>query len=161
MSKNATLESLIELLDGEETELGYSLNAEMIEISDENYLKLVTTDYEDFPIIGRIESISKDDAEARIIFQSVLFSASELNKVQKAEINQEFLTINTILPLSALSLVNGQYVIYGELSASSKDDNIILEVETLMTNLLDVLDDVIERVNLLGDYDPDQATKEI
>jgi len=161
MSKNATLEGLVELLDCEETTLGYSLNAELVEISDENYIKIVTTDYEDFPIVGRIESISRDDENARIIFQSVLFSATELNQAQKNEINQEFLTMNTILPLSALSLVNGKYVIYGELSASSKSDNIILEVETLMTNLLDVLDDVIERVNLLGDYDPDEATKEI
>ena len=161
MSANATLESLVELLDGEESTLGYRFGAEIVEISEEYYIKVTTEDYEDFPIVGRIEGISKDDKDARIIFHSVLFDSNELNKVQKNEINQEFLTINTILPLSALSLVNGKYVIYGELSASSKTDNIILEVETLMTNLLDVLDDVIERVNLLGDYNPESAIEEM
>ena len=101
MSQNATLKSLIELLDCEETTLGYRLSAEPLEIpdSDDEYIKVVSEDHEDFPIIGRIEGISKDDKNARIIFHAVLFSADELNKTQTNEINAEFLTINTILPL--------------------------------------------------------------
>jgi len=150
----------VELLDGEETKLGYRFSAELLDTSDEVYVKVVAQDYEDFPIIGRVTSLSKDDESARIIFSSVLFEASELNIFQKNEINEEFLILNTILDLSGLSLVNGKYVIYGELSATSEDKDIVLEVETLLANYLDVLDNVIERVNLLGDYDPKLAIEE-
>ena len=76
-------------------------------------------------VINAIEKISEDDENARIIFQSTLFEQKDLSKSQINEINEEFMRMNPILNLSALALVNESYVIYGELSASSTEDNII------------------------------------
>lgn len=161
MSEIQTLESLQDTLDGVLTPAGLRLEAEPIDIEGETYLKITSLDHEEFPFIARIDKIENQPEKSRIVFQSVIFDSSELNKAQKNDINAEFLTMNTILPLSAISLVNGKYVIYGELSASSLEDNIILEVDTLLLNLLDVLEDVLERVDLLNDYDPDADLPEV
>ena len=161
MSEIQTLESLQDTLDGVLTPAGLRLEAEPIDIEGETYLKVTSLDHEEFPFIARIDKIENQPEKSRIVFQSVIFDSSELNKAQRNDINAEFLTMNTILPLSAISLVNGKYVIYGELSASSLEDNIVLEVDTLLLNLLDVLEDVLERVDLLNDYDPEADLPEV
>jgi uncharacterized protein YjfI (DUF2170 family) len=161
MSQVQTLDSLHEMLEGVETPNGLLLKTEYVDIQDETYLRITSHDHEEFPFIARIDSIDNMESSARIVIQTVLFDSSDLNKTQRNEINAEFLTLNTILPLSATSLVNGKYVIYGELSASSIEENIILEIDTLLSNLLDVLENVIERVNLLGDYNPEADLPEM
>ncbi len=161
MSKVQTLESLEEILDGIQTPAGLVLDASPIDIEGETYLKIISQDHEEFPFIARIDKIDNQPESSRIVIQSVIFDSFELNKAQRNDLNAEFLTMNTILPLSAISLVNGKYVVYGELSASSIEDNIILEVDTLLLNLLDILEDVLERVVLLKDYDPEADLPEM
>lgn len=153
--KELTLENLVTILDSIESD--YQLESEIVEIDEENYVKVVSRDLEDFPIIARIEKITEEDENARIIFQSTLFNKKELSKTQINEINEEFLRMNPILNLSALGLVGDSYVIYGELSASSTDENILLEVDSLIFNLLEVLENIVERIELLSDYEPENG----
>ena len=93
-----------------------------------------------------------ESKNSRIIFQVNLFNEKELNKAQQNELNKEFLTANSIIDLSSVSIANGVYILFGELSATSSDEDILIEVDTLLNNLLNVLDDLLERVENLGDY---------
>jgi uncharacterized protein YjfI (DUF2170 family) len=152
MSKLVTLNSLKELLDGEQTESGYRLTSEIDEISEEEYLKVVAVDHEDYPVIARVENFDTKKKNSRIIFQINLFNIDELNKAQENELNKEFLTVNSIMDLSSVSIANGVYILFGELSATSSEEDILIEIDTLLNNLMNILDDLLERVENLGDY---------
>lgn len=152
MSETKTLDYLKELLDGEITESGYKLNGDFSEVSGEDYLKIIAVDYEKYPVMARVEHFEGQKKNSRIIFQVNLFNEKELNKAQQNELNKEFLTANSIIDLSSVSIANGVYILFGELSATSSDEDILIEIDTLLNNLLNVLDDLLERVENLGDY---------
>lgn len=152
MSETKTLDYLKDLLDGEITDTGYKLNCSFSEVSGEDYLKIIAVDYEKYPVMARVEHFEGQKKKARIIFQVNLFNEKELNKAQQNELNKEFLTANSIIDLSSVSISNGVYILFGELSATSSDEDILIEVDTLLNNLMRVLDDLIERVENLGDY---------
>ncbi len=152
MSKTKTLDDVKELLNGEITDSGYKLNCDFSEVSGEDCLKIIAVDYEKYPVIARIEDFEGQNKNSRIIFQVNLFNEKELNKAQQNELNKEFLTVNSIIDLSSVSIANGVYILFGELSATSSEEDILIEVDTLLNNLLNVLDDLLERVENLGDY---------
>lgn len=152
MSELVTLDNLKEILNGEQTESGYKLNCQFSEVSGEDYLKVIVVDHENFPVIARVENFEGGKKKSRIIFQVNLFQISELNKAQQNELNKEFLTANSQIDLSSVSISNGVYILFGELSATSSENDILIEVDTLLNNLMNILDDLLERVEILGDY---------
>lgn len=152
MSETKTLDYLKELLNGEITDSGYKLDCDFLEVSGEDYLKIVAVDYEKYPVMARVENFECQKKNSRIMFQVNLFNENELNKAQQNELNKEFLTVNSIIDLSSVSIANGVYILFGELSATSNDEDILIEIDTLLNNLMNALDDLLERVENLGDY---------
>lgn len=152
MSEIKTLDYLKELLNGEITDSGYKLDCDFLEVSGEDYLKIVAVDYEKYPVMARVENFECQKKNSRIMFQVNLFNENELNKAQQNELNKEFLTVNSIIDLSSVSIANGVYILFGELSATSNDEDILIEIDTLLNNLMNALDDLLERVENLGDY---------
>ena len=78
----------------------------------------------------------------QIIVESLLFSASEVK--DKAALDHEILSSHMVFPLTTvgISTIGGDeyYTAFGALSAQSKSESIIIEVETLFQNVASFLD---------------------
>lgn len=78
----------------------------------------------------------------QVIVEAPLFPASEVNDA--VALNDMILRTHNILPLSSIYLKNidnaDYYVAFGALSAESKDEVMIEEVETLFSNVDEFLD---------------------
>lgn len=73
----------------------------------------------------------------QVLVESLLFTANQVT--DKALINQAILESHWMFPLTAVGVKNGPlgecYFAYGALSAASHKDDLILEVDTLFTNV--------------------------
>lgn len=79
----------------------------------------------------------------QIVAESVLWEVSDVNDV--AKFNECVLLTHKYFPLSTISLekkdeVPAYYNMFGALSSSSSVDNIVLELETLASNVLNAVD---------------------
>ncbi|WP_414828072.1 DUF2170 family protein [Alteromonas sp. H39] len=78
----------------------------------------------------------------QILVESLLFSASQV--ADKAALDHEILSTHMVFPLTTvgISTINGEeyYTAFGALSAHSKAESIIIEVETLFQNVASFLD---------------------
>lgn len=79
---------------------------------------------------------------AQIVVQSVLFEKGLVKDT--AGLNDEILKTHSVFPLTSvgLTVIGGDeyYVAFGALSASSKEESIVIEVETLFDNVEGFLD---------------------
>lgn len=78
----------------------------------------------------------------QILVESLLFSASQVN--DKAALDHEILSTHMVFPLTTVGISNisGEeyYTAFGALSAQSKAESIVIEVETLFQNVASFLD---------------------
>ncbi|WP_218311951.1 DUF2170 family protein [Alteromonas antoniana] len=78
----------------------------------------------------------------QILVESLLFSSTQV--ADKAALDHEILSTHMVFPLTTvgISTINGEeyYTAFGALSAHSKAESIIIEVETLFQNVASFLD---------------------
>lgn len=78
----------------------------------------------------------------QILVESLLFPASEVK--DKAALDHEILSTHMVFPLTTvgISTIGGEqyYTAFGALSAQSKPESIVIEVETLFQNVASFLD---------------------
>jgi len=78
----------------------------------------------------------------QLIVESILFDKSNVNDV--AGLNDEILKTHQVFPLTTVAITNieGQeyYMAFGALSSQSKEESVIIEVETLFDNVAGFLD---------------------
>ena len=96
-------------------------------------VQILVEDREELPIF-----ISNTDGE--ILCMSYLFKAEELKSDVTAEIDSAMLSMNIAMPLSSFGKIDGQYVVFGSLSAKSDIDTLVHEIEILSDNTLEAID---------------------
>ena len=96
-------------------------------------LQIVVEDREELPIFV---SASED----QILCIAYLFKEDEVQNGEITEMNNAMLTANITIPLSSFAKIDGQYVIYGALSAKSDLDEIVHEIEILSSNTLEAIE---------------------
>lgn len=78
----------------------------------------------------------------QIIVESLLFAAEQV--ADKAALDHEILSTHMLFPLTTvgISSINGEeyYTAFGALSAQSKQESVVIEVETLFQNVASFLD---------------------
>lgn len=78
----------------------------------------------------------------QILVESLLFPASEV--ADRAALNHDILSTHMVFPLTTvgISTINDEeyYTAFGALSAQSKPESIVIEVETLFQNVASFLD---------------------
>ena len=78
----------------------------------------------------------------QILVESLLFAASQVK--DKAALDHEILSTHMVFPLTTvgISTINGEeyYTAFGALSAQSKKESVVIEVETLFQNVASFLD---------------------
>ena len=78
----------------------------------------------------------------QILVESLLFPASEVK--DKAALDHEILSTHMVFPLTTVGISNiggdEYYTAFGALSAQSKAESIVIEVETLFQNVASFLD---------------------
>jgi len=78
----------------------------------------------------------------QILVETLLFASSEVK--DKAALDHEILTTHMLFPLTTvgISTISDEeyYVAFGALSAQSKSESIVIEVETLFQNVASFLD---------------------
>lgn len=108
---------------------------------DDNY---VVTQAEDCLLIANQDGIDAWLAISgeQILVESLLFSVDEVQDT--AAINEEILRTHMLFPLTTIGISNaagGQYyTAFGSLSAQSKAESIVIEVESLFQNVEAFLD---------------------
>ncbi|WP_428242877.1 DUF2170 family protein [Gynuella sp.] len=74
---------------------------------------------------------------AQIIVESILFAKKQVKNT--AALNEEILKTHQIFPLTTIgiSTIDGEeyYTCFGSLSSQSKEESIVIEVETLFDNI--------------------------
>lgn len=93
-----------------------------------------------FPIVVAVNG-------STIVASTVLFATDEVQGETKARLQEVMLGMNPVVPLSAFGILGGNYVLYGELSALSKFETIVVELQTLSQNVVEALTVVSEVVS--------------
>ncbi len=79
---------------------------------------------------------------AQIVIESILFAKNQVSDT--AGLNEEILKTHQMFPLTTIGItvVENQeyYVSFGALSSQSKEESIIIEIETLFNNVAGFLD---------------------
>ena len=79
---------------------------------------------------------------AQIIVESILFAKSQVSNTEA--LNEEILKTHQVFPLTTIGItpIDGEdyYIAFGALSSQSKEESIIIEVETLFDNVAGFLD---------------------
>lgn len=115
-------------------------------------LESLLKEYDDFVVTreeGCLLIANQDGIDAwlaisgeQILVESLLFSSTQV--ADKAALDHEILSTHMVFPLTTvgISTINGEeyYTAFGALSAHSKAESIIIEVETLFQNVVSFLD---------------------
>lgn len=117
---------------GEETFEGHSFNCLPIQ-GEREVLQVLVSDWEDMPIYITI-------TDTQILCIGYLCKKDEILDNKKAELNELLLELNVAMPLSAFSLVDDYYVIFGALATTSSDEDIYKELITLAANAYDAIE---------------------
>lgn len=129
--------SLSEALSHTEEMQNGSLQLELVD----DCIIATMVEHGDLPVVI---SISSD----QMLMEASLFPVSAIDDVNA--LNEEFLRSHKYLPLStvAIETIHGEdhYVLFGALSASSTLENVMLELHTLATNVLNVADACEEHI---------------
>jgi len=79
---------------------------------------------------------------AQIVVESILFASSSVADV--AGLNEQILKTHQVFPLTTIGITSVEnedyYMAFGALSSQSKEESIIIEVETLFDNVAAFLD---------------------
>ena len=79
---------------------------------------------------------------AQIVVESILFAKSQVKDT--AALNDEILKTHQIFPLTTIGITSVEaeeyYVSFGSLSSQSKEESVMIEVETLFDNVTGFLD---------------------
>lgn len=79
---------------------------------------------------------------AQIIVESILFAKKQVKDV--AGLNEEILKTHQVFPLTTIGVTTiddeEYYIAFGALSSQSKEESIVVEVETLFDNVAGFLD---------------------
>ncbi|MCJ8338185.1 MAG: YjfI family protein [Pseudomonadales bacterium] len=79
---------------------------------------------------------------AQIVVESILFASSSVADV--AGLNEQILKTHQVFPLTTIGITRVEnedyYMAFGALSSQSKEESIIIEVETLFDNVAAFLD---------------------
>lgn len=100
---------------------------------EQDVLQVLVSELDALPIYMTI-------TENQILCISYLCRKDEINPDQLGELNQLLLELNVAVPLSAFSIVDNYYVIFGALATSSSNDDICKELITLAANSYDALE---------------------
>lgn len=138
MSDNK-LNEVVNALEGATTSDGLAITVEIIDAPG-HVLKVTVETREEFPIILDVN----DDQILAIVN---LWDASEVKEGAEAEMMSTMLSMNIALPLSAFGKTGSQYQLFGALSADSKLEVIVQEVDVLSSNLEAVLEAFVEYLN--------------
>lgn len=109
LSQNTTHDFLAEVKD------------DIVVITDKNELAL--------PV-----ALSLNELTGVILVQSAIIPVAVIPESERAILNFAILESNINTPLSSVGILNGVYVMFGELSANSSDADLLLEIETLVEN---------------------------
>jgi uncharacterized protein YjfI (DUF2170 family) len=78
----------------------------------------------------------------QIVVESILFDKGNVKNV--ADLNEEILKTHQLFPLTTVAITNIEdqeyYMAFGALSSQSKEESIVIEVETLFNNVAGFLD---------------------
>lgn len=78
--------------------------------------------------------------ETQILCLAYLFDEKEIQAARLPELHESMLRISVPMPLSALGKVGEHYVVYGALSPTSSESDIMQELVTLADNAIDLLE---------------------
>jgi len=123
--------SLFEALTGTEAVQSGDIQVQLTD----DCLVATMTEQGDLPVVISV-------AREQMLMEAVLFPVASVKDA--TALNEEFLRSHKYLPLSTVAIerINNEdhYVLFGALSASSSLDNVLLELHTLATNVLNVAD---------------------
>jgi uncharacterized protein YjfI (DUF2170 family) len=105
------------------------------ELLGESVLKITSPNMEDFPILMSVSGQA-------LICQTSVIAVSEIPSGKSAEFNSAILQANPQMPLSNVAIDGDSYVIFGELSADSKFESILTEIEILRLNTIEFMESV-------------------
>jgi len=78
----------------------------------------------------------------QIVVESILFDKGNVKDV--AKLNEEILKTHQVFPLTTVAITNVDsqeyYMAFGALSSQSKEESVVIEVETLFDNVAGFLD---------------------
>jgi|GEM_PF-228587 len=96
-------------------------------------IQAVMQDVDEFPVMITV-------GEEQILAIVNLWTVDEIKEGKKDGLNEYLLRLNMPVPLSAFSIINDQYVLYGALSVNSKISEIVEEISTLTNNVIEALE---------------------
>jgi len=96
-------------------------------------VRAVMQDVDEFPVMITV-------GEEQILAIVNLWTVDEIKDGKKDALNEYLLRLNMPVPLSAFSIINDQYVLYGALSVNSNITEIVEEISTLTNNVIEALE---------------------
>jgi len=127
-----TATNLIEQLSLTEEVVNGEISVSTI-AGDTPVIQAVMQDVDEFPVMISV-------GEEQIIAIVNLWTADEIIDGKKADLNEYLLRLNMPVPLSAFSIINNQYVLFGALSVNSNISEVIEEISTLTNNVMEALE---------------------
>lgn len=113
------------------TELEYAINQKSgLAAHSDGELLVVESANHDFSL-----SVTANDEAIMVV--SHLFSGNEVSNV--TELNELFLKLSPVVPLSALGKIENDYILYGSMAPNTIVENAIYEVQQHFDNHDDVL----------------------
>ena len=102
---------------------------------EQEVLQVLVSDLDEMPIFVTV-------SDTQMLCISYLFKKEELDESKTNELNRHLLEMNIPMPLSAFSIVDDYYVIFGALSATSSDQDVMKELVTLAQNGQDAIQSI-------------------
>ena len=94
---------------------------------EQEVLQVLVSELDELPIFITI-------TDTQMLCISYLFKKEELNEKKVHDLNRQLLEMNIPMPLSSFSIVDDYYVIFGALSATSSDEDVMKELVVLAHN---------------------------
>lgn len=116
---------------GDATHAGRTFNVMPI-AGDDPVLQIVVSGADETPVYLTV-------TESQILCLVYLFEESEIRPSALPELHESMLRISVPMPLSALGKVENHYVVYGSLSPTSSQTEVMQELVTLADNAIDLL----------------------
>jgi uncharacterized protein YjfI (DUF2170 family) len=102
---------------------------------EQEVLQVLVSDLDELPIFVTI-------TDTQMLCISYLFKKNELDENKINDLNRHLLEMNIPMPLSSFSIVDDYYVIFGALSATSSDEDVMKELVTLAQNGQDAIQSI-------------------
>ncbi|SDV99553.1 YjfI family protein [Marinobacter mobilis] len=116
---------------GDATHAGRTFNV-MPVAGDDPVLQIAVSGADETPVYLTV-------TESQILCLVYLFEESEIRASALPELHESMLRISVPMPLSALGKVENHYVVYGSLSPTSSQTEVMQELVTLADNAIDLL----------------------